>query len=523
MEWKERAGSLDSQDLVSFEKKHSESNIPLERRMGKATGASKFGVARLGSKRGLPWVLAVIACSISTVATAQEAVETEETEPVTDPEPVDPARVDRLERLAAEQSDIIEQQRVRMDELAKRSAAAEARAAEAEQLADLATEMNGGEVEQEDDRLRIYGFTDVALSKIYVGEDSRFAGLVDRNSSFALGNLNVYFDANPHPSIRALSEVRFSLFPHGNLTNDFDRVDASTYDVTSATGRNRVIQGSIILERAWIEWKEFDAFKVRAGYFLTPYGIWNIDHGAPVLISVVLPTFWASEYFPTHQMGAMALGEVFYKRLEFGYRAYVSNGRVSGQLDGDFFKNLGGRVYVRRTGDIDTQVGLSGFWGKEATYDKQIVSFEPFLVESTKATEYEEFGVAADVSVDVGDLRVRSEFVLNQREFSEGLREPAAPPGTFQRDETRWNVYGIASYRTPLEWLEPFVFLEHARRPTLSDNGNDVFSAGLMTHLAPGTKFTFQAYYVHFPSDDEFPDASDNDFPGWSMRLSTAF
>lgn len=442
-----------------------------------------------------------------------------------DAQPTDEETAQRLERLEAitrAQAEILAAQHVQMEALRERAEAAQERAAMAEETAALAG-MDEESVSSQQDLLRIYGFTDVALTKVYVPEESRFSGLIDRNSSFVLGNLNVYFDGNPHPNIRALSEVRFSLFPHGNVEGDFERVDATTLDVTSATGRNRVIQSNIILERAWIEWKEYDSFKLRAGYFLTQYGIWNVDHGSPVLISSVLPTFWASEYFPTHQTGVQALGEVFYKRLEFGYRAYVSNGRVSGQLDPDFFKMFGGRVYVQHAGDFDTQVGLSGFWNKEARYEKELASIQPFRVDSEKASQYEEFGVAVDAAVDVGDLRLRSEFVLNQQEYADGLRAPAAPPGTFERDLTRWNVYGIAAYRLPFAGLEPFVFVEHAERPLLTDNRSSLYSAGFMAHIQPGTKFTFQAYYVHFGSDDEFPEASESDFPGWNMRLSTAF
>ena len=49
---------------------------------------------------------------------------------------------------------------------------------------------------------------------------------------------------------------------------------------------------AIILERAYIQWSKLDWLGVRVGQFLTPYGIWNVDHGTPTLITMFRPRRW---------------------------------------------------------------------------------------------------------------------------------------------------------------------------------------------------------------------------------------
>ena len=42
---------------------------------------------------------------------------------------------------------------------------------------------------------------------------------------------------------------------------------------------------------------------MRVGQFLTPYGIWNVDQGMPMLILLYRPFLRASEMFPEHRLG----------------------------------------------------------------------------------------------------------------------------------------------------------------------------------------------------------------------------
>lgn len=297
-------------------------------------------------------------------------------------------------------------------------------------------------------------------------------------------------------------------------------METRVYDTTSATGRNLVPWSGIVLERSWIEWGRYDAFRLRSGYFLTPYGIWNVDHGSPVLISSVLPGFWAGEYFPTRQLGIQALGNFQLGDFELGYRAWVGNGRNPGQTDVDKNKHVGGRVFLTRQGPVNFTLGASGFWGKNKNYEQSIASTSPFRVGSRKTVDYTEFGLGGDLSVNVGELRLRTEIVMNDERYATDFR-PMPTPVSYQRDRMRWDAYAVLAYR--MGTLEPFIYVEHDRRPSLEDDAVSIYSGGLIYHLLPKTQLKFQGFHVAVHDTRGFPDASDNGFSGWDLRLVAAF
>jgi hypothetical protein len=102
--------------------------------------------------------------------------------------------------------------------------------------------------------------------------------------------------------------------------------------------------GAIILERAQIEWSGAEWLNVKAGYWFTPYGIWNIDHGSPTLIALNEPQFVVFEGFPARQVGIDVNGLFHATAWDFEYHAYVSNGRTLGQQDLTDDKMIGGRL-----------------------------------------------------------------------------------------------------------------------------------------------------------------------------------
>jgi hypothetical protein len=145
-------------------------------------------------------------------------------------------------------------------------------------------------------------------------------------------------------------------------------------------------------ECAEFEWTLEDKFSVLVGWFLTPYGIWNVDHGSPVLIASSLPDFFASEYCPTHQLGLQLRGQLATgKSSAVGWSAYVSNGRSVGQGDVDGAKNLGGRLRWtlmgdRTTWDSGTQISaynLSDFSAARRLFDQVVLGMS-----ADEATRY---------------------------------------------------------------------------------------------------------------------------------------
>ncbi len=76
------------------------------------------------------------------------------------------------------------------------------------------------EVDVTQELFKVYGFMDMGLQKTWVDEKSLIAGTFDANAlTFAVGNINLYFDFNPDPDWRGLAEIRFTSAPLGNMEN----------------------------------------------------------------------------------------------------------------------------------------------------------------------------------------------------------------------------------------------------------------------------------------------------------------
>src|SRR6185436_18919189 len=110
--------------------------------------------------------------------------------------------------------------------------------------------------------------------------------------SFAVGHLNAYAGSELGDNWRWLSEVRFMYLPHGSVASAdaYAGVARTNTSVTDYTEQFRPVRwGGISIERAWLERTFHPLLSIRLGHFLTPYGIWNVDHGAPVIIPVTRP------------------------------------------------------------------------------------------------------------------------------------------------------------------------------------------------------------------------------------------
>jgi hypothetical protein len=223
-----------------------------------------------------------------------------------------------------------------------------------------------------------------------------------------------------------------------------------------------VIWGGVVIERAQIEHTMTDWFNVRAGYFLTPYGIWNVDHGTPTLISLILPSFQVEESIPGRQLGVQAYGFTWKGDWQFGYSAYVSNGRAPFLEDPTDNKAFGGRLTATVSGDSkNLQLGVSGYIGDSEDYAKRL-DFSTGTVTLQKALKYHfnEWAVGADASLDLGHLRVRTEGLVHRVRYDDLLHEPMefGQPGTFHPSRYEYFGYAIAAYR--IGDVEPYTYTE---------------------------------------------------------------
>jgi hypothetical protein len=298
-----------------------------------------------------------------------------------------------------------------------------------------------------DDKLNIYGFADLGYTGLFYSDNP----IVQDTREFAFGNFNIYFAKNLLPKWRAMAEVRFLYTPHGTR----NPVDGSIFNATGDDPANfsRPIQwGGISIERGYVEYDLHELLTVRAGRFLTPYGIWNMDHGSPAIITPSRPYIIGEQYFPERQTGLDLFGQKYVGDIRIGYHATVSNGRGTTDAfdDRDTKLAFGGRLELELPLAGTLKLGGSIYGGR--------ATFAPFAP-MVPNTEFDELSYGADVQYDMGGFHAQAEFIGREREFVEGHPQfGAAGPLPDGRDI---GFYGLVGYRLQTLWnVMPYALAE---------------------------------------------------------------
>jgi hypothetical protein len=357
--------------------------------------------------------------------------------------------------------------------------------------------------------LNIYGFADMGVQHVWLDERSFLSNLAPSNStSFVIGNVNLYFDAQPIKNWRGLVEVRFTNAPlgdtvtYGGLAGKYQRKDTFSYDPHATVTNAPMWAGAVVLERAWIEWNEHQMFKLRVGNWFTPFGIWNEDHGSPTLIATTLPQFILQRLIPIRQTGLMGYGNTFLGEWELGYMLTFSNGRQ--ELSNFNFEDkfgYGGRLYLRReTGTLNSTFGVSYFTGTTSDRTVDLVAINPVTFATPTTWEYNEHVLGADIAVDIDSTRIRTEAMVRRQTFTRGLRALANPnvPGVFEADKWQYSAYLLVAHQLPWAGLEPLVRLEMFEGPSFLGDGAFSYWAGLNIHFNSAVQLKTEAGNVVF-------------------------
>jgi hypothetical protein len=417
-------------------------------------------------------------------------------------------RLNALEAEVARQREQLEAQQRVLDSQPQSQPADGAPADEAA-LADLIAEAKDDAAEAtapEEPLLRLYGFADVGLQRLWADDVVTEISPETDKLTFVLGNVNVYLDANPSSEFRFLAEIRFGLFPSGSVSRAKGSwafgppMDTSVTDPSAANAFFTSIRwAGVMIERAHIDWTPSDLFNLRAGLFLTPYGIWNVDHGTPTRIMVSEPLFLSSQLVPSQLIGLEAFGSVPFLPWTLGYHLHVSNGRTNGQVDFSDSKAIGGRLFLSTRNPFPFKLGISGYYGNSEDVETTV---------SVSKTNYEldEYAVSGDLSLDVGALRVRSELVVSWQVYEKGKRRVWA--GSQIADTMRMGAYLVFAYQLPWYGLEPLAMVEFIRVPVprLVPMGEGLImpAVGLNVYFTPTTMLRTQMSIAHgfdFSSD----------------------
>lgn len=321
-----------------------------------------------------------------------------------------------------------------------------------------------------DTSLQFSGFADFSVASAFVAKDSswRLTSAPPRTTAY-VGNFNLYLKKNLTETLRTMGEVRFTYLPNG-ATDPITGIRTNT-SAPDYNDYNRTLRwGGVEIERIYLEWTILPQLELRAGQFLTPYGIWNVDHGSPTYIPVQRPFVVGNNWFPERQTGFELFGRWDASGTStIGYHLTLSNGTgpISEYFDLDENKAVGGRVYWEYHGSGELRLGASGYYGRE-TGASWAFAFQPdgsFKAKETIDTQFDSLAWAADASWKYRGWHLQTEWITYQAAFTDkGRTKQAIAPGaptSYPPDSFSWGMYALAGYRFPWLGTMPFVVIEH--------------------------------------------------------------
>lgn len=360
-----------------------------------------------------------------------------------------------------------------------------------------------------DTDLHLSGFMDVNVFAFRNPREAPLNALVYGDKpTILVGHLNVYLTKNITDAFSMMAELRFVYSPNGSQQGGTANLNTTYSQVLDYAGSGSYFRwGGIVVERAYGQWSPASYFSLRLGAFLTPYGIWNVDHGSPVFIPVTRPFAISGNFFPERQTGFEAFGRLnLTADLTMRYHLTLSNGLgpVSEYRDLDDNKAIGGRLVLEYLKLGTLQVGSSVFYGQSSSGDFGFgISDDASKVTLTKIiTEQSQIrAIAVDLMWKYRGFHFQGEWVSQDVRYAESgrVRVPAAgqvgiPVNAFAADAFNWAGYALVGYRLPWWGVMPFATLEHQRSTTYGIDTRTSFSkVGL--NVRPADAIVVKAEY----------------------------
>lgn len=364
--------------------------------------------------------------------------------------------------------------------------------------------------------VELSGFADVGFLRPFYAPGSGWDVALARTESFLVGNLNVYLRARLDDRWHSMIETRYTHLPNGVGTLDASsltlvRQDTRVEDYTDA-GRRTLTLGGIEVERAWLEYSGSDAFNLRMGQFLTPYGIWNVDHGSPAIVAILRPYVVGEALIPERQTGFQLHGKAYPGNATAGYHLTVSNGRgpSSATVDLDHNKAVGGRLWVEDGRGI-ARAGVSGYGGRYTNTAPRLeaVTADSLDIAVDIAEQYDELGVGTDVRVASKGWLLQGELIANQRAYTDAGRPPIDsfdPTATgLAADRVAWGMYTLFGHRLPFG-LMPYLLVEYRVDGRAGISNSSITRPGLNYTPIPQVALKLEAAYVRFYADGPFTE-----------------
>jgi hypothetical protein len=243
---------------------------------------------------------------------------------------------------------------------------------------------------------------------------------------------------------------------------------------------------------------------IQGGSWLTPYGIWNVDHGSPVIIGVRRPFVVGEELLPAHQTGIQAYGSYLAGRTEIGYHLGLSNGRgpIDTYADLDKNKAVTARVSVSNDSPIgNITVGGTLYRGRytDRTQGYYLDAVGNYGTSYIATAVYDEMALAADLRWVWEDFTLQGELIQRDVVYPrEDVRPAAFASATvangFLADFRSTGWYLLAAYRLPWWNIMPFFGGESYHPNQEFINNANAIWGGL--NIRPSPRVVLKAQYT---------------------------
>ena len=313
-------------------------------------------------------------------------------------------------------------------------------------------------------RIKVSGYADIE----YIMNDK--GGTTD---GFRTHHLSLFFKKQVSDKWRFFSEIEYEDAPKvgesKTVTITHDGGTPESFDVS----KNQ--DGKIFVEVFTLEYLHSPYLNFRAGRFLTPGGIWNVEHYPPFVATQERPQH-IRKIFPQLNDGLQFFGTVTAADVVTDYILYTGNGSGnSGHGDTNDNKSLGGRLKFKLPLLLKTEVGLSGYSEKDNS--------------GTDLTAY-----GADINLQWSHFRLQGEYATGSYDKTTGT------------DYDRKGYYGQLTYSRPdydliyrYDWYEA--------DDTVAQGGKTINSLALNYHFTPSVVGKVE----HHMNDEEDPAKEDYD------------
>jgi len=459
----------------------------------------------------------------------------QKTESSTEPTVRSDADIVELRNKIAKQEEVIEQMSQKVETLSKRLDESE----------DADLELLAGGIDQFEPSFNIHGFFDFNL---YISDipESPEKNVAPDDLSFVVNRLNLYFSSEMTRSLSALVEVRFTFLPLGSdvtyeemvmTQTQYQRIDTTVMDPFTTED---IALGGLLIERVHLTWKPVDAFGIIAGRFLTPYGIWNVEHGSPVRIPILSPYFMIREFIPAAQTGLQLFGRVFpYENTYLDYALTVSNNRGPAESVYDISDNKAFGLRLKGSYEAEnfsTSLGGYLYYGTVKDIKKIITDFYPrFRMGIDELYEYEELTGSLDLLIQLFDARLQVELVKGIVAYSERharqipIYEIPSFTGYYQPDYQRLGIYVLLGYEIFFSLgqdrasLMPYVNFEYNEPDDTFQSFNEYMVRGGL-NFKPSPFVTLKGEVLHGVLPDPLTDLDKAwSYQTYSTQMAVSF